>query len=94
MVYANDKDSVRSVWKGQVHDLVTLMTTEFERLKVEPANLAELQTRWRALVNAHKAELPNSFGRKTEVERAVHTSPMGTSAALASVVTTTTSSTR
>ena len=68
VVYAKDKASVPSVWKGQVHDLVTLMTSEFDRLKAESADLDELQTRWRAWVKAHKAELPNSLGRKTEVD--------------------------
>jgi adenine-specific DNA-methyltransferase len=66
--YAKDKDSVPAVWKGQVQDLVTLMTTEFERLKAESADLDELRVRWRSWVKAHKAELPNSLGRKTEVD--------------------------
>ena len=65
--YAKDKESVPSVWKGQVHDLVTLMTTEFDRLKAESADLDELRTRWRAWIREHKVELPNALARKSQV---------------------------
>lgn len=68
LVFARDKASCPSPWKGLMNELVELMNQQFARLKAEAPNEAALAKEWKSWVKLHKKELPNSLGRKTEVD--------------------------
>lgn len=68
VVFAKDRSRCPSPWTGLASDLVQLMNEEFGRIKAAAPDLEAAARSWKAWVKAHKAELPNALGRKTEVD--------------------------
>lgn len=68
VVFAKDITRCPAPWKGRMNELVQQMNEEFARLTADYPDLKTRAAKWKAWIRAHRKELPNALGRKTEVD--------------------------